>query len=114
MSKLLAETKIEDIIGKISPPPEVSRIGFGAEGLSNFLSKIVEIIFVAATIIFVFMVIITAVQWILSGGDKEAVGNARKRLTWAIIGIVFLALAFVILRVAGQITGFEFFAGQNQ
>lgn len=104
---------IDSVIGQINPPEAVSRIGFGAEGLSNFLSKIVELIFVAATIIFVFMVLITGVQWILSGGDKEAVANARKRLTWAIIGVIFLALSFVILRGLGQITGFEFFAGQN-
>lgn len=104
---------IDSVIGRVEPPEPVSKIGFGAEGLSNFLSKIVELIFAAATIIFVFMVLITGVQWILSGGDKEAVSNARKRLTWAIIGIVFLALSFIILRVLGQITGFEFFAGQN-
>lgn len=105
---------VENIIGKIEPPEQIGKLGFGADGLSNFLSRIIGLIFTAATIIFVFMVIITAVQWILSGGDKEAVAGARKRLTWAIIGIVFLALAFIIIKVIGQITGFEFFAGQNQ
>lgn len=114
MTRFIAQKQIEDVIGQISPPAEVGNIGVGAAGLSNFLSKIIELIFVAATIIFVFMVIITGVQWILSGGDKESVASARRRLTWAVIGIIFLALAFVILRVIGQITGFEFFAGQNR
>lgn len=112
----LAQTQtIKDVFGKIEPPKEIKSLtgGTGAEGISKMLSSIVEIIYIVASIVFVFIVIISAFQWIISGGDKEAVGNARKRLTYAIIGITMLALAFVILKAIGQITGFEFFAGQN-
>lgn len=105
--------KIEDVFGQIIPPPPVSAIGSGAAGISQFLSRIIELIYIVAGIIFVFMVILSAIQWIISGGDKEAVSKARARLTYAIIGIVLLALAFVFIKLIGQITGFEFFAGQN-
>ncbi|MFH0937084.1 MAG: pilin [Candidatus Daviesbacteria bacterium] len=106
-------TKAQEIFGRIIPPPAIGNLGPGSAGVSNVLSKIIQLIYSAASIIFVFMVIISAVQWILSGGDKEAVSNARKRLTWAIIGIIVLALAFVFIKAIGQITGFEFFVGQN-
>lgn len=103
--------KPEDVFGKITPPdfllPLTNRGGAG--GISFFLTKVVELIYLVAGIIFLFMVIISAFQWMLSGGDKEAVSKARGRLTWAIIGIVLLALAFVIIRVIGQIIGFKFF-----
>lgn len=105
---------IDEVIGNITPPPAVASIGTGAGGLSNFFDKVIELIYIFAAIIFVFMVIISAVQWIASGGDKESVSKARDRLTHAIIGITLLALSFFILRVIGQITGFEFFAGQNR
>lgn len=105
--------RVEDVIGKIEPPEAISNIGPGAIGLNNFLNKIVELIYLAATIIFVFMVLISGLQWLLSGGEKEGVAGAQKRLTWAIIGIAFLALAFVIIKILGNILGFEFFAGQN-
>lgn len=104
---------VSDVFGQVVPPDPIKNLGFGAKGLSNVLSKIIQLIYTVAAVLFVFMVIISAVQWILSGGDKEAVGNARKRLTYATIGIVLLAIAFVIIRVIGQITGFEFFVGQN-
>lgn len=107
------EGTIEGVIGQVNPPDAVARLGFGATGLSNFFNTATQLIYIVGGIIFVFMVIISALQWILSGGDKEAVAGARDRLTFAIIGIVILALAFVIIRVLGQITGFEFFAGQN-
>lgn len=101
------------VLGKIVPPSQIQNLGFGAEGISNILNRGIELLFIVAGIIFVFMIVISAVQWIVSGGDKEGIGKARGRLTAAIVGIVLLSLAFVIIRVVGQITGFEFFAGQN-
>lgn len=99
---------VNDVIGKVNPPDAVSNIGFGQEGLSNFFNRAIELIYSLAGVIFVFMVVISALQWMMSGGDKEAVTNARNRLTFAIIGIALLALTFVILNVVGQITGFQF------
>ncbi|MBI4037064.1 hypothetical protein HY385_01430 [Candidatus Daviesbacteria bacterium] len=107
----LADTAIDQVFGKISPPEQIKPLTDlgGAGGISQVLSSMVEIIYIVASIVFVFMVVISAFQWIISGGDKEAVGNARKRLTYAIIGIAMLALAFVILKAIGDITGFHFF-----
>lgn len=108
-------TDLEKVIGKIEPPNQIKNLvdKGGAGGLSFFLNKVIELIYVIASIIFVFMVIISAVQWILSGGDKEKVAAARNRLTFAVIGIVLLAVAFVIIGVIGRFTGFTFFEGQN-
>lgn len=36
-------------------------------------------------------------NWILSGGDKDKVENARQRIIAAIIGLVLVVLAYVIL-----------------
>ncbi len=107
-----ATNPIDAVFGQINPPKEIGNLGVGSAGINNLLGKIIQLIYAVAGVIFVFMVIISAVQWILSGGDKEAVGKARGRLTWAVIGIVFLALAWVIISVIGQVTGFTFFKGQ--
>lgn len=106
-------SSIESVFGQIIPPSPVQALGPGSVGISNVLNKIIQLIYVVASIAFVIMVIVSAFQWIISGGDKEAVAGARKRLTWAIIGITVLALAFVLIKIVGQITGFELFAGQN-
>ncbi|MCL5784437.1 MAG: pilin [Patescibacteria group bacterium] len=97
-------------LGRIVPPPQVLNLGFGNAGISQVLTNVIQIIYIAAGIVFIFMVLISALQWIMSGGDKEAISKARGRLTYAIIGIVLLALAFLIIRLIGQITGFTFFA----
>lgn len=106
-------TDLEKVFGRVTPPSPVAAIGFGAAGIGNFLTNVIILIYVVAAIVFVFMVVISAFQWIVSGGDKEKIAAARQRLTWAIVGITLLALAFVIINLIGQITGFKFFEGQT-
>jgi len=48
-----------------------------------------------------------SVDWIFSGGDKEKVAAARKKITNAIIGLVLLSLSFVIINIVGQVVGFN-------
>lgn len=103
------QTSVEKTLGVISPPDFISRLGFGSFGIGNVLSKFLLLIYIVASIVFVFMIVISALQWITSGGDKEAVGKARGRLTYAIIGITLLALAFVIIKTIGDFLGFKFF-----
>jgi hypothetical protein len=102
---------VKDIFGTVKPPAPVAAIpgATGAAQLSSFLTTIIQLIYVAAALAFLFMIVIGAFQWIISGGDKEKVANAQKRITHAIIGIVLLALAFVVIGIIGKITGFQFF-----
>ncbi|MDO8429372.1 MAG: pilin [Candidatus Daviesbacteria bacterium] len=110
---VFAVTEGERIFGKISPPPQVANLGPGRVGISSLLNNSISLIYVGASIIFVFMVVFSALQWITSGGDKEKYGAARSRLTHAIIGIILLALSFAIINLIGSITGFELFKGQG-
>lgn len=96
--------------GQVVPPQQILNLGFGAIGISSVLSNIINLLFAAAAITTLFMIIFSAFQWITSGGEKENVAKARGRLTWAIIGLVLLSLAFLLMRVLGSITGFSFFA----
>lgn len=48
-----------------------------------------------------------AFDWIVSGGDKEKINSARKKMTHALFGLAILSLSFVIITVAGEIVGFN-------
>lgn len=48
-----------------------------------------------------------AVDWIMSGGDKEKIAGARKKMTNSLIGLLLLSLSFAIIRVVGAIAGFD-------
>lgn len=72
----------------------------GTAGASYFASAIpaaIGLAFIIGALIFFFMLIWGAIQWISSGGDKQALENARGRITNALVGIVLLFAAFAIV-----------------
>jgi len=74
---------------------------------ANLITKAVEMVFIAGIIFFFFMLIIGGVQWIASGGDKQAIESARGRLTNALIGMVILLGSYAILKLIGLIFGID-------
>lgn len=102
--------------GKIQPPEALKNfIGTdqtGSGAISKFLTNLIALIYIIATIVLIFMLLWGAFDWITSGGDKEKVHAARERITQAFIGIILFAVAFAVIAVVGAFTGFKFFVGQ--
>lgn len=82
--------------------------GGSAEGIvQTIIVNVISLFFAVGGIGVLIYFIWGAVDWILSGGDKEKVANARKKMSHAIIGLFVLSLSFAIIRVAGSIAGFD-------
>lgn len=82
--------------------------GPSAEGIiQTIVVNVIYLFFAVGGLGTVIYFIWGAVDWILSGGDKEKVSNARKKMTHAIIGVVLLALSFAIIRTIGAIINFD-------
>lgn len=79
--------------------------GNAVNDLGTVVNNTITLFFTIGGIGFVIMILWGAVDWILSGGDKEKLAGARKRITTAIIGLVLLSLTFIIMLVLGQILG---------
>lgn len=105
----------EEVFGTIPLPGAIANIPglTGAAKLSSFLSTGIILLFLFGGTAFVFMIVFAAIRWITSGGDKEAVASARKRITWAIVGLILLSLAFLIIGLIGSITGISLFQGNE-
>lgn len=69
---------------------------------TNFL---VEPAFALAALAVTLYFIIGGLQFLLSGGDKEAIGKAQKRITHAIIGFVLLMVLFLFMQFMGEFLG---------
>lgn len=89
---------------RIRPPSLGVNPGTSIGGL---VSNALTIIFIAAAILVLFFLVIGAFKWIVSGGDKEAVAGARKTIIAALVGLAILALAFLIVRVVGNILSID-------
>lgn len=107
---------LDKLFGTISPPPGIENLvqkggNTAAGGIGAFLNNVIQLIYSLAGVILIFMIIYAAIQWMSSGGDKEAIAKARARIVHAVIGIILLALAFLISKYIGLITGFPSLPG---
>lgn len=101
-----------DVIGRVSAPPVVENLNqgdaTGVTGVNTFLTTMVSLFFLLASIAVVFMVVWGAYDFIISFGEKDNITKARQKITWAILGFIILSLAFVIFRILEQVTGVKF------
>ena len=71
----------------------------------KFIPSAIGLGFVIGVIIFFFVLLLGAIQWISSGGDKAAVEAARSKLSSAIIGLVVLFSIFAIIKLIEEFFG---------
>ena len=71
----------------------------GVEFFQKLLPALIGLGFVAGAIIFFFMLMIGAIQWMSSGGDKGALESARGRIASALIGIIILFSVYAIIKL---------------
>lgn len=81
------KSKIQDRI--IDPDTPIGAI------VSFAVAAIIVISFLLALI----FIVIGAVQWITSGGDKAKVADARNHILAAVIGLVLVVLSFLIVNI---------------
>lgn len=79
----------------------------GVDFLGDFLPRFVGLAFVIGAIVFFFIMIIGAIQWTSSGGDKTALEGARGKITNAIVGIVILFSLFALLKIIESFFGID-------
>jgi lysylphosphatidylglycerol synthetase-like protein (DUF2156 family) len=75
----------------------------GATTLSQLILSVINIILALAGLIAVLVLIIGGFRYVTSFGNDEAVGQAKKMIINAILGIIIIILAFVVVRVVSNV-----------
>lgn len=71
----------------------------------NILKNIISILAPVAGIAFFIMLLVGGFQFVTSGGDPKAAGQARSTLTYAVIGIILVVAAWLIIQLIADFTG---------
>ncbi len=80
--------------------------GFGDIGtLGAGYSRLVMPAFTVMGIIVGIYLLVGAIKFIISGGEKESIASARAMITHAIIAYVLLMLIFLIMKVVPEFFG---------
>jgi len=69
--------------------------------IANAFTVIISIIGLAAFVMF----IVASFKWMLAGSNSKNVEDARKTITYAVVGIVVSLSAFIILNLIASFTG---------
>jgi hypothetical protein len=97
--------------GSIGGIGNIGNIGTYAGARSVFIdtiSKIIGVLTLLGSLWFIFQLITAAISWIGSGGDKQALQNAQKRITNAVLGLLIVIFAYTIIALVAYFLGFDF------
>ena len=71
--------------------------------LGVFVTEILNVIFYIAVFLAFYWLIWGAFQYLMAQGNKEELGKARARITYALIGLFVTLLAFFIAKFVSEI-----------
>lgn len=74
-------------------------------GLGKLVQTLVPAIFTIAGLAFLIHLIIGAFRYVTSGGDEKALGDARKTITSALVGLLIVFASYWIIKILETITG---------
>lgn len=109
-------------LAQINIAPNNGFRGFGKLGLEgdtaansanifqSFLSTVIGVITIVAFIWFTLSFMTGAVSILASGGDKQALEAAKKKITTGIIGLVVVVAGIFIVDLIGSIFGIKILA----
>ena len=77
----------------------------GITFFQKFLPNLLTLGLIIGAVFFFFILIVGAIQWISSGGDKNALEEAKHKITNAIVGMIILFSVFAILKLIENFFG---------
>ena len=77
----------------------------GLAYFQKFIPAAIDLALVVGVLFFFVNFILGAIQWISSGGDKQALEGARSKITSAIIGIVIMFALFAVVSLISYFFG---------
>lgn len=76
--------------------------------ISDLTNLIVPLIFLVSTLVLLGVLIFAGFRIITAGHDQEALQTAKRTITFAIIGILFIFLSFFLVRLVSSLLGVDF------
>ena len=76
-----------------------AKLGFTPPGMSEVITFVIRAFFVIGGLMALLYLLLGALAWITSGGDKDRVTKAREKIQAAVIGLIliFVVLGLVVL-----------------
>lgn len=81
----------------------VNGLNFRIPSLSDILTFAIRAFFIIAGLAALLFLLLGALAWVTSGGDKENVSKAQGKITNAIIGVILIAVVLAVIVTLEQV-----------
>ncbi len=107
MTRLLAQTNLGTLEGLGSLGKSITDEKIAFEKFTTVFSTGITILTVSGGIWFIIQIFAGAFQWLASGGEKQALQNAQKRISNAILGLFVIVFSYALISIVGRIFGID-------
>lgn len=77
----------------------------GVVQLQALVARIISLLVGIGFIVVVVMLVTAGIKYITSGGDQKSLQAASNTITWALLGIAFMVLIWIFVKVIQAFTG---------
>lgn len=81
--------------------------GAGLQQIEDVFRNVVSVIVGLGFVAMLVMLIMAGIKYLTSGGEPKAVQAAHQTVTWALLGVVFMAIAWLLLQLIAAFTGID-------
>lgn len=95
--------------GPLTPQPSCAvqvnqrELGFRIPSLSEILTFTIRAFFIIAGLVALIFLLLGALAWITSGGDKESISKAQSKITSAIVGVLLVVVVLALIVTLEQV-----------
>jgi len=93
----------QSIIGKVDPPPGISKYGGELAGFALFLNNILKFATVAASIYALVNLIFAGYAFMSAGDDAQKIAGAWAKIWQTLLGLAIAAGSFVLAAIFGKL-----------
>jgi|SRR3990172_6483131 len=90
-----------------SPSPSFGPLPAGLDQIEQIVGNVISVIVGLGFIATLVMLVFAGIKYLTSGGEPKALQSAHMTVTWALLGILFLAIAWLILQLVAAFTGID-------
>lgn len=103
---MLLAQDVGSIFGTIAPPTGTPAGGNPVLGIGKLFSVVIQLVILVAAITTLIQLLLGAIDWINSSGEKEKLTKAQNKIMNAVVGLLLVIVAFVVFSViSNQILG---------
>lgn len=85
----------------------------GLTQIEEMVGRVINLFVGLSFIALVVMLVTAGIKFLTSGGEPKAIQSASQTVTWALLGMLFLVLAWLILQLMAAFTGIDVLKGFN-